>query len=184
MGTTRLETKRLILRQLIPADAPQMLQNWAADPAVTKYLTWPAYQDVDQVKARLTQQAQHYQEPDFFDWGIELKASGELIGTISVVNAYPKLHTLEVGYAIGQPYWHHGYSTEAFKEVIAYLFASTDVNRIEAKHDTANTFSGKVMQKSGLTFEGVLRQRGLNNTGLVDEAMYAILRSTFEDTSH
>ncbi|GAF40622.1 hypothetical protein FC83_GL000218 [Agrilactobacillus composti DSM 18527 = JCM 14202] len=152
MGTTRLETKRLILRQLTPTDAPQMLQNWAADPAVTKYLTWPAYQDLAQVKARLTQQAQHYQEPDFFDWGIELKASGELIGTISVV--------------------------------IAYLFASTDVNRIEAKHDTANTFSGKVMQKSGLTFEGVLRQRGLNNTGLVDEAMYAILRAEFQAASH
>ena len=51
------------------------------------------------------------------------------------------------------------------------------MNRIEAEHDVNNPSSGRVMKKSGMTFEGVLRNAGLNNQGIVDVAIYSILRS-------
>ena len=40
-GTVTLETPRLILRRLTLADAEPMYRNWASDPGVTKFLTWP-----------------------------------------------------------------------------------------------------------------------------------------------
>ncbi|MDO4455346.1 MAG: GNAT family protein, partial [Ligilactobacillus agilis] len=71
-----------------------------------------------------------------------------------------------------------------FVKVIEYLFNNfLWLNRIEATHDTQNPNSGKVMQKYGLQFEGVLRQRGKNNQGLVDIAMYSILRADYEFSS-
>ena len=39
-GTLELETDRLLLRRLLPQDAPQMYANWANDPAVTRFLRW------------------------------------------------------------------------------------------------------------------------------------------------
>lgn len=41
-GTQRIETERLILRRFTLKDAVYMYYNWASDPEVTKYLTWPA----------------------------------------------------------------------------------------------------------------------------------------------
>ena len=37
-GTHDIETPRLLLRRLTPADAPAMYRNWANDPAVTRFL--------------------------------------------------------------------------------------------------------------------------------------------------
>ena len=39
-GTRILETPRLLLRPLTMDDAQMMYDNWASDPAVTKYLRW------------------------------------------------------------------------------------------------------------------------------------------------
>ena len=41
-GTRTLETHRLILRPFTEEDAEDMYRNWASDPEVTKFLTWPA----------------------------------------------------------------------------------------------------------------------------------------------
>ena len=46
-GTQRIETSRLILRRAQMTDAEPMFRNWASDPEVTKFLTWPTYQSVD-----------------------------------------------------------------------------------------------------------------------------------------
>ena len=39
-GTQDIETPQLLLRRLLPEDAPQMYANWASDPEVTRYLRW------------------------------------------------------------------------------------------------------------------------------------------------
>ena len=46
-GTQTIETSRLILRRAIREDAEAMFRNWASDPEVTKYRTWPTYEKVE-----------------------------------------------------------------------------------------------------------------------------------------
>ena len=46
-GTVRIETERLILRRFESDDAQAMYDNWASNPNVTKYLTWPTHSSVD-----------------------------------------------------------------------------------------------------------------------------------------
>ena len=46
-GTQIIETGRLILRPFAMEDAPAMYRNWASDPEVTKYLTWPAHANAE-----------------------------------------------------------------------------------------------------------------------------------------
>ena len=78
-----------------------------------------------------------------------------------------------------QQWWHNGYVSEALKSVISFLFESVGVNRIMAKHDTQNPNSGKVMQKSGMTYEGTLRQADRNNRGIVDVCVYSVLAKEY-----
>ena len=68
---------------------------------------------------------------------------------------------------------------EALRAVIAYLFEEAGLNRVAACHDVNNPKSGRVMQKAGMTREGVLRAAGRNNQGICDEVWYSILKSEF-----
>ena len=46
-STAMLETERLILRKANSNDVEPMFRNWACDPEVTKFLTWPAHGSLD-----------------------------------------------------------------------------------------------------------------------------------------
>ncbi|WP_281420478.1 GNAT family N-acetyltransferase [Leuconostoc miyukkimchii] len=96
---------------------------------------------------------------NFYDWGIVIRSSNTLIGTITVVEQADRIKMLEIGYVIGKAWWGKGYLPEALEKIVNYLFHSTDVRRIEAKCDIRNQQSKKVLEKCGFTFEGVLRQR-------------------------
>lgn len=170
--TAIIQTKRLILRPLTVADAPQMFQNWASSETVTQYLTWTPHTTLEQTKARLSLR----EALDDEDWGIVMTETNELIGTINVVGNETDTKTKIIGYVLGESYWGKGYMTEALDAVLNYLFEYTDVNRIVASHDIDNPASGKVMQKSGMTFEGILRKGGRNNRGIIDIALYSRLR--------
>ncbi|USS90477.1 GNAT family N-acetyltransferase [Fructilactobacillus carniphilus] len=178
-GTQKLTSERLILRPLQESDTAMMFYNWASDPRVTKYLTWPAHESIEMTKESLKIRQPWYQQPDYYDWGIVLKENGELIGTVSVVNQDQHVKLMEFGFCIGHDWWGNGYTPEAVKLVIAYLFQNSDVNRIEIIHDRRNVNSGKVIKKCGLTYEGTLRQRGLNTSGVCDEAIYSLLREDY-----
>ncbi|USS88184.1 GNAT family N-acetyltransferase [Fructilactobacillus hinvesii] len=178
-GTQKLTSERLILRPLQANDVSMMFHNWASDPRVTKYLTWPAHESIEITKKSLKIKKSLYQQPDYYDWGIVLKENDELIGTISVVNQDPNIKLMELGFCIGYDWWGNGYTPEALKLVIDYLFHHSDVNRIEIVHDCRNVNSGKVIKKCGLTYEGTLRQRGMNSSGICDEAMYSLLREDY-----
>lgn len=176
-GTKVLETARLILRPFTIDDAEAMFEAWASDDEVTKYLTWPSHKSVDGTRAYLNYCAQQYARQDYYQWGIELKERHELIGAISVVGFMEEIESAELGWALGKRYWGNGYMPEAAARVLDLLFDEVGVNSVCAGHDTSNPKSGRVMQKIGMKFEGVLRQSGRNNQGIVDCARYSMIRS-------
>ena len=134
-GTQLIETPRLILRMAQMTDAEPMFRNWASDPEVTKFLTWPTYQSIDSAYTILDMWIKEYEKPDFYQWMIELKEIGEPIGSISVVHHRDDIAEAEIGYCIGQSWWHKGIMTEALTAVMQFLFTEVGMNRIEAKHD-------------------------------------------------
>lgn len=176
-GTQTIETSRLILRKAELSDAEAMYRNWASNPEVTKFLTWPAYTSPDTARERLQIWQEGYASPETYQWMIVPKDLGQTIGTISVVELDNRIQKAEIGYCIGSAWWHRGYTSEALSAVIDFLFGEVGFQRIAARHDTNNPHSGAVMQKCGMHYEGTLRQAGWNNQGICDEAYYSILRS-------
>ncbi len=178
-GTKWLETKRLILRQFEITDAEAMYHNWASSEEVTRYLMWSPHKSVEVSREYIKSMREGYEKNDTYDWAIVKKESNEVIGSMGVVHIEERVGVMHVGYCIGEAWWHKGYTSEAFAEVIRYLFEEVGVNRIESRHDTKNPNSGKVMLKCGLKFEGTLRQSDWNNQGICDANWYALLKEEY-----
>ena len=176
IGTQTIETERLILRRIEEKDAPAVFNNWASDPEVTRFLTWPTHEDLHTSEVIVKSWVREYARDDFYQWAIELKELGEAVGTISVVRIDEKAETAEIGYCMGRKWWRRGIMPEALRAVIKFMIEEAGYNRVEARHDTVNGASGAVMKKAGMTYEGTLRSAGRNNRGLCDIAVYSILR--------
>ena len=178
LGTVRLETDRLVLRKFELRDAEPMFRNWAGDPEVTKYLTWPTYGSVDTAYKWLAHLSGLYERGEM-NWAIELKDPGEAIGSISVVHMDERTRAATIGYCIGRAYWGRGIMAEALAEVMRFLFEEVGVSCVNACHDTKNPNSGRVMRKCGMSFDGLRRGAGWNNLGVCDEAWYSMLREEY-----
>lgn len=174
-GTKKIETRRLILRQFTLNDAEPMYRNWASDGEVTRYLTWTPHESVEETKSLLKEWIDDYKKPEKYEWCIELKEIGEPIGSIGVVGIREKIGAMEIGYCISEAYWHQGIASEAFEAVIAYLTKEVGARRIESRHDTRNPYSGKVMEKCGLKYEGTKIQGDWDNSGICDCAFYGMV---------
>ena len=86
VGTKVIETERLILRPFSIEDARPMFDNWASDPEVTKFLTWPAHGSVAITEMILSDWVQGYEKANHYNWAITLKAEGDRpVGNISAV---------------------------------------------------------------------------------------------------
>ena len=180
LGTKRIETSQLILRPFVMEDAEAMYRNWASDPEVTKFLSWPTYKSVDTAYEILDIWTKQYSDNTFYQWAIELKEIGEVIGSISVVNFDERVDMVEIGFCIGKPWWGQGIMTEAFQAVIDFLFGEVNVQRIEAGHDPNNPASGAVQCKCGLKYEGTLRRSIRSNQGITDKVVLAILKEEWK----
>lgn len=177
LGTKKLETSRLILRPFTLEDAPAMYRNWASDPEVTRYLTWPAHGSVDISRMILQDWISHYEEDTFYQWAIVPKETGEPVGSVSVVSHNDAAQLVQIGYCIGTRWWHQGITSEALQAVIGFFFRDVGMNRIEARHDANNPHSGGVMRKCGMIYEGTHRSSDVNNQGICDACWYSILAS-------
>lgn len=174
-GTQSIETERLILRRVRTDDAQSMFNNYANDPEVTKYLSWPTHTDVGITAMVIEDWINSYRRDDFYLWAIIVKEDGdELIGTISVVKCDDDKRNAEIGYCIGKKWWHRGIMTEALQAVMEYLFDQVGFDRVEAGHDVRNPNSGKVMMKCGMKYQHTFYQSGQNNQGVCDISVYAL----------
>lgn len=176
-GTKRLETDRLILRKFVKEDASAMYKNWASDPEVTKFLTWPTHSSVQISEMVMNDWVNSYEDEKCYQWAIVLKENGDdPIGSITVVGMKEEVSMAHIGYCIGSKWWHRGIMSEALKVVMDFLFDEVGVNRIEARFDPRNPHSGAVMKKCGMKYEGTLRSADKNNQGICDASYYALLR--------
>lgn len=176
LGTQRLKTERLVLRSANMFDVEPMYRNWASDVEVVKYLTWPAYENVEGVKGRIEYLLTNYQRPDFYEWFIEYNEIGEVIGSVGFIEFDPIEEAFEVGYVIGRKWWNHGIATEALSAVLDFAFDKIGAKKMTARCDVENTRSARVLQKCGMRFERTVPQGGKNNRGVVDVCEYSLTR--------
>tara|TARA_B100001094_G_scaffold333007_1_gene407862 strand:+ start:8880 stop:9479 length:600 start_codon:yes stop_codon:yes gene_type:complete len=112
-------------------------------------------------------------------FAIRHKKLNALIGCINIDFAAQHSRGY-VGYWIGHAYWNKGYASEALKKIIDYGFSFSHINKIWAAYKTYNLASGRVMEKAGMTHEGVMRQHDRDRDGqYFDLAIASILKPEY-----
>lgn len=181
IGTKNLETERLILRKITIEDAPYAYEHWCSNPSVCKYTMWDKHNSVEDTKKLYEIWEKEYEDPTIYRWLVEIKESHIPIGTIDVCSKkYLRFGTCEIGYCYDEDAWGKGYGTESLKAVIKFLFEEAEAETIYAEYMLLNPGSGKVMEKSGMIFEGTQKSRVIDKEGnRSDLGVYSLTKEEY-----
>lgn len=172
-----LTTERLQLRALTMDDA-QLLADLLQEPAIAANgLGIPQPYQLSDAQ-NMIERVGEGPAKNHFTWGITLRPNNEVIGIITIIITSSQ-HRAEIGYWIGKPYWNQGYASEAGRALISDAFSRHELNRIYAKSFTDNPSSARVLEKIGMTYEGLLRQHLWHELSgqYKDTFVYSILKS-------
>jgi [ribosomal protein S5]-alanine N-acetyltransferase len=168
-----VETKRLILRKFELSDAAGLF-DIAKDPLVTVHLAWEPHTSEQQSLDFIKSFIDGYAGGDCGHWAIIRKEGNTLLGMITIRPGITQPRA-EVGYWIGTQYWNQGFMTETLAAFIDLCFTQLGLHRIQACHFVENPASGKVMEKVGMLYEGLLHHYIYNKGHYHDVKLYAII---------
>ncbi len=175
-----LFTERLVLKKITETDARDMYE-YSSDPVTSRFLLWDPHPSLGFTRKYIRFIERDYRRGRFFDWGINLRDTGKMIGTCGFTDISLRHRKAEVGYVLNPAYWHKGYASEALSAVIGFGFDTLGLERLEAMYVEGNTASRTVMERCGMTFEGIrrnyLRVRGEQK----DVGVCAILCSEYKN---
>lgn len=162
-----LETARLFLRPLAVDDAQDMFE-WASDPIVNRFMPYPVYQDVEQVKKYIASI-----QDDDNEFAFCLKESGKVIGT-GGISFVPERNAYELGYNFNRAYWGKGYATEAAKALIRWAYDALGARDFSANHANANVASGQVLKKCGFQLAHYGQYSRFDGSETFDASFYTL----------
>lgn len=149
-------TPRLFLRKPRLEDATALFRAYASDDRVTPFMTWRTHDCEDETLAFLRSCLDDWSSDTRYTFAIEL-SDGEA-GPVGVIDICNRGHRVEFGYVIGRACWGRGYMTEALSTLVNWSLGQPQVWRASAFCDVDNLASARVMEKAGMTFEGILRR--------------------------
>ena len=177
IGTQTLQTKRLILRRFVESDAEAMFENWASSAENLTYVTWDPHPDVDVTRNSIRNWVASYANPNYYKWAICLKENPEqVIGDISIIAMDENDSSCEIGYILGQNYWGRGMMTEALNAVLDFGFTQAGFQKVRARYASLNPASGRVMEKSGMSYLKTIANRVERKDYVADLIYYQISR--------
>jgi len=181
MHKERLETERLVLRcyRLADVAAIQVLCDDWEIARTTLNIPHPYTEEDAQ---GFVQRVVDNDNPNTYQFAITLK-DDTLIGATGI-HRTERHHHAEIGYWIGRPYWGQGYATEAVQRLIQFGFEQMDLNRIFAGYFSENWASRRVMEKAGLSYEGLFRQHYYRWDQYFDAGYCGIVREDWQREYH
>lgn len=167
-----LQTPRLTLRALVPADAP-ILAAYRSDPEVYRYQDWPVPVTLAAAETFVRDQA-WVSGPRPAEWvQIGVEHDGELVGDVAVaMDGTCKLAT--IGYTLRADRQGRGLATEAVGAIVDSMFAK-GVHRVAATLDPRNIPSAMLLERLGFRYEGRAIRAAYVRGAWDDDDRYALL---------
>jgi RimJ/RimL family protein N-acetyltransferase len=148
-----IETERLILRELLPADADEMFEM-DSDPEVHKYLGKKPVTDIAQIRDVIQFVRQQYIDNGIGRWAMVDKNTNAFLGWTGLklmkepTEGYDTYYDL--GYRLLRKYWDKGFATESAIAAARYGFKTMNLAEINGQVELGNTASQRVLEKTGL----------------------------------
>jgi [ribosomal protein S5]-alanine N-acetyltransferase len=149
-----LETPRLQLRRPLPTDAGAIFTRYAADPEVTRLLSWPTHRSIDDTRAFLAFGDAEWEQWPAGPYLIVSRADGRLLGSTGFAFETPL--RASTGYVLARDAWGHGYAREALRALVD-LAPRLGLQRLYAICHAQHAASARVLEACGFEREGLLR---------------------------
>lgn len=175
-----LETERLRLRRIRRCDTAD-IYRYSKKHSVCRYTEWSPHTDLRQTRAFVRQIIRSYRRREGLMWGIELKETGQVIGTCGFTVVDPSFYIAEIGYCLSEDFWHRGLGTEAVGRLVAFGFETVRFLRIEARAMPENKASIAIIEKLGFEFEGLNKKSMFFKGGAHDILRYALTDDRYFD---
>ena len=144
-----IETQRLQLREMTPADRPALCRILQDSEVMYAYNGPFSDEEVDEW---LERQLARYRQYGYGLWAVVLKATGEMIGQCGLtLQQWNGREMLEVGYLFQRSYWHQGYATEAARACMDYAFGTLNSPIVCSIIRDNNLPSKQVALRNGMT---------------------------------
>lgn len=147
----KLETPRLIIRELLPEDAEFFATMWS-DPAVTKYSGGP--RNYQKIVDFILKESSAPEKKSLDRWTVTEKTTDKPLGECGFIEKdFDGTLETELIYYFSPDSWGKGYATEAAREVLTYGFGLLGLSRIIAIIEAENAASERVAIKLGFELE-------------------------------
>jgi ribosomal-protein-alanine N-acetyltransferase len=173
---SELETDRLALRELNPADAPELQAIWSSPTQFRHQAVEPP--ELADSEGRIANYLKHRgsgADRRLFVYLARRRTDGAVIGTVSLQRSERAIASLGLGVAAA--HGGRGFGTEMARRLLAFGFAELPLNRIAADVSVCNHACMRVMEKIGMQREGVARECIFAQGRWWTEAKYALLRT-------
>ncbi|MFN8574437.1 MAG: GNAT family protein [Gemmatimonadaceae bacterium] len=171
----RLETERLVLRELVMSDAPALLRIFS-DEETMRYWSSRPYTSIEQARALIRRVAMSRELESGIHWGITLRGDDTVIGKCAF-SEWRKMHRRgEISYIIAREHWGQGLVSEAIRAMLDYGFDAMNLHSIEAGVTPGNEASTRMLERLGFKLEGHLRENFLADDRFIDSLIYSLLR--------
>jgi RimJ/RimL family protein N-acetyltransferase len=159
-----------------------LLASWGGDPAVQGafYNVWP--RSAEATAERLPK----LREPDFQVYLIVDRTTREPMGTAGFADPHAPQYRgvfadLEVFYQVHPRFQGKGIATEAARLLVNHLFQARPLPRLTGYVLEGNAASCRVLEKAGMTHEGVVRGIYFLHGQWTDLRLYGITRAEWGD---
>jgi RimJ/RimL family protein N-acetyltransferase len=146
-----LFTARSALRYPRMSDAAAILAA-VTDPLFPEELPIAQRRSLEQIESAIERRHQRWQGAVGYSWCVELRATGNLLGMVSVGREEPA-GDWTLGYWIHPAQWGRGHATEVAAEAVCVAFDELGAERVFAGAALWNLPSQRVLEKLGFLFQ-------------------------------
>ena len=174
-----LKGDKINLRRIRRSDA-ESIYHHVKDKDIARYTFIPhPYRIEDAYSFIKLSHKQIYQKTNF-PLGMEHPQSKQIIGIISLDHVNYEHKNAELGYWLGKKYWGQGIAKEAIRLILRYGFKELKLKRVYARVMQPNIASAKLLEKSGFTYEGTMREMLYRRKQWLDMLWFGILKEEFK----
>ena len=175
----RLETERLVLRPLVPADLDDVV-GYQSDAETLRFMLWPVRTRDESAEhlARRSTMTTLAADDDSLVLAVETQSRpGRVIGEVNLRLTSAEHRQAEIGWIIAPEHQGFGYAREAATRLLALCFDELGIHRVHAELDPRNEASVALCRRLGMREEAHFVEDMFFKGEWADTGVYALLAS-------